>query len=106
MTWVKWPFALKWLVGPAGAPHVDKLCAPKLSSQLTLCWSMTQEPGGEVEAAADGALPRAPRRERQGEKVRFALDSPLEGDGFELSVPRWIPQARWVRPVRLWASTL
>jgi predicted DNA-binding WGR domain protein len=25
---------------------------------------------------------------RQGEEVRFALDSLLEGDGFELSVPR------------------
>ena len=23
-----------------------------------------------------------------GEEVRFASDSPLEGDGFELSVPR------------------
>src|SRR5271163_840902 len=44
----------------------------------------TQGPGGEVEAAADGALPRAPRRERQGEKVRFALDSPVEQRRFEL----------------------
>jgi hypothetical protein len=25
---------------------------------------------------------------RPGEEVRFALDSPLEGAGFELSVPR------------------
>jgi hypothetical protein len=25
---------------------------------------------------------------RPGEEVRFALDSPLEGDGFELLVPR------------------
>ena len=24
----------------------------------------------------------------EGEEVRFALDSPLEQDGFELSVPR------------------
>jgi hypothetical protein len=47
-----------------------------------------------------------------GEEVRFASDSPLEGDGFELSVPRVIyrpaPAARalWAaaagRPCKLW----
>jgi transposase len=33
-------------------------------------------------------LPSTHRSSRHREEVRFALDSPLEGDGFEPSVPR------------------
>jgi hypothetical protein len=35
-----------------------------------------------------GKQPRIGGDRRQGEGVRFACDSPLEGDGFEPSVPR------------------
>ena len=46
-------------------------------------------PAGELRTAAlkgDSCSEHVP--EIRGEKVRFALDSPLEGDGFELPVPR------------------
>jgi hypothetical protein len=41
-------------------------------------------PGGPN--AAPGSL--LTRSRNVGPKVRFAIDSPLEGDGFELPVPR------------------
>jgi hypothetical protein len=43
----------------------------------------------------DEAEPSGRARDRQ--KVRFAMDSPLEGDGFELSVP--LAKERRFRPL-------
>jgi hypothetical protein len=39
-------------------------------------------------ALALGVVRRQAAREFASPKVRFAMDSPLEGDGFELPVPR------------------
>jgi hypothetical protein len=49
--------------------------------------------------AGIGLLPDMGRLRSSGPKVRFAADSPLEGDGFELSVPRQ-SDGRFPRPPR------
>ena len=51
----------------AGAPHVDKLCAPKLSSQLTLCWSkVDSNSGSHREQRGHERAPLTNHRHRAG----------------------------------------
>ena len=48
-------------------------------------------------AFALGVVRRQAAREFASPKVRFAMDSPLEGSGFELSVPLLKSAAVWTR---------
>jgi hypothetical protein len=62
----------KYFSGVRTAPY----CRPSESFERLRCGTIFQD------AYLADELPRA-----RGRTVRFALDSPLEGTGFELSVP-------------------
>src|SRR5438045_2897579 len=52
-----------------------------------------QQLGHEIHQIGDGSRAAATRHWRRGRKVKFAGDSPLEGNGFEPPVP-----LRWMAP--------
>jgi len=72
------------------------LCAPGVISILR----RQRQPGGKRRCSKLAARPQS--RVVSGSKIGFASDSPLEGDGFEPSVPRlrgaWYTPARDVAP--------
>jgi hypothetical protein len=70
------------------------------------CDPLCQKPAVQpLYQGAEGAItpltlwqPRRARASPRYEEVRFAMDSPLEGDGFELPVP--VRQAKLTRSCR------
>src|SRR6202030_3105753 len=54
--------------------------------------------GGERSVALGAEI--RPDRPAQAGRQRFAPDSPVEGDGFELSVPLRATAPRWAREIR------